>query len=555
FLENFYLKGKRSVAKARTEGPAAWVFPADDPRPVEQARLLNLLRLQGLEIHKTTGEIRLGTGKDETVFPAASYVVRMDQPYSRMADMMLDRQYYNPRDPRSYDDTGWTFGALRNVRTTRVVDTAILDRPMDKVAGEVQAKGLVTGSGNTLVIDHNTDNTLATLRFRFAKTPMEVAEEAFELAGRTFRPGAVIVRDADRGALDAAIAELGLTAHATGSMPQVRTHALAAPRVAILHGWQSTQNDGWFRLAFDRLEIPYTYLADTAVRTSATLRERFDVIIVPPMGYGQLQLATLLRGIPKRGDTPMPWKNTPEMPNLYAEGLDQTDDIRGGLGYTGLMHLERFVSEGGLLISVGPSNALPVHGGMTEMVQLAETRQLQAPGVVVNATRDDPESPIMYGYDEKLPVYYDEGSILRVSTGFGGPQAREPVGRASGRGSATEPDVIQGREWTEPEAPPKRSPREEELFVREDVAELARAALPPRERWPRVVLRFAPEKDLLVSGMMQNGSELAERPAVVDVPHGDGHIVLFAINPMWRDQTMGSFFLVFNAMLNYEHLG
>ena len=41
----------------------------------------------------------------------------MDQPYSRMADMLLDTQYYNVNDPRPYDDTGWTMGAMRNVKT------------------------------------------------------------------------------------------------------------------------------------------------------------------------------------------------------------------------------------------------------------------------------------------------------------------------------------------------------------------------------------------------------------------------------------------------------
>src|SRR3954471_2118524 len=59
YLENFYAKSKRSVAKARTEGPAAYVFTADDPRPAEQARLLNLLKAQGIEVHKTTAEIRM----------------------------------------------------------------------------------------------------------------------------------------------------------------------------------------------------------------------------------------------------------------------------------------------------------------------------------------------------------------------------------------------------------------------------------------------------------------------------------------------------------------
>jgi hypothetical protein len=71
---------------------------------------------------------------------------------------------------------------------------------------------------------------------------------------------------------------------------------------------------------------------------------------------------------------------------------------------------------------------------------------------------------------------------------------------------------------------------------------------------PRIVLRFAPEKDLLISGMLAGGSELANRPVVVDVPVGKGHVVMFANNPMWRHQTQGSFFLFFNAALNYDHL-
>jgi hypothetical protein len=72
---------------------------------------------------------------------------------------------------------------------------------------------------------------------------------------------------------------------------------------------------------------------------------------------------------------------------------------------------------------------------------------------------------------------------------------------------------------------------------------------------PRVVLRFAPEKDLLISGMLAGGRELAGRPAVVDIPAGRGHVVMFANNPMWRHQTHGSFALLFNAILNFDNLG
>jgi hypothetical protein len=35
---------------------------------------------------------------------------------------------------------------------------------------------------------------------------------------------------------------------------------------------------------------------------------------------------------------------------------------------------------------------------------------------------------------------------------------------------------------------------------------------------------------------------------------GKGHVVLFAINPMWREETQGSFSLLFNAIMNFDHL-
>jgi hypothetical protein len=78
--------------------------------------------------------------------------------------------------------------------------------------------------------------------------------------------------------------------------------------------------------------------------------------------------------------------------------------------------------------------------------------------------------------------------------------------------------------------------------------------LPPPSLYPRVVLRFADEKDLWISGMFAGASELAGTPVVIDVPVGRGHVVLFANNPMWRQITQGSFMLLLNAALNFDHL-
>jgi hypothetical protein len=593
FLNNFYLKSRRAVEKARKEGPAAWVFPADDSRPGEQAGLLNLLQMQGVEVQRTSKEFRIPSpssstepadktpgrrrgdsaeaGPDdkkpadaaekkpaETVIPSGSYVVRMDQPYSRLADAVLDTQYYNPRDPRSYDDTGWTLGALRNVKTVRVTDAAILDVPMQKM-GAIEVAGGVSGEGATFLINHNTDNALATLRFRLHDVPMDAAEEPFELDGNKFKAGTFVIRKADRNALDQAARDLGIKVMATKSEIKVATHPLAAPRVALVHNWQNTQNDGWYRIAFESLKIPYTYIADTKLRETANLRQGFDVIILPPMGGpGPSGLSSIIRGLPMRGSA-LPWKKSNDTPNLFAPGLDSTDDIRGGLGFSGLANLEQFVRDGGLLIAVQSSAAVPVAGAMTDMVTVNDARTMQAPGSVVLSSIDDKRSPIAYGYDDKLYIYFRQGPIIGVSTGLGGPggqggQEGAATGRASGRGSISDPDVIQGRTYIAPEKEPKRSPREQELYIPEDTPENVRWFLPPREAFPRVVLRFAAEKELLLSGMITGGNEIAEKPAVVDVPHGQGHVVLFANNPMWRGETNGSFFLIFNAVMNYDHL-
>ena len=91
--------------------------------------------------------------------------------------------------------------------------------------------------------------------------------------------------------------------------------------------------------------------------------------------------------------------------------------------------------------------------------------------------------------------------------------------------------------------------------MNEELREAMRAYIAPDEMTPRVVLKFAAESELLISGMLAGGRELAGKPTIVDVPLGKGHVVMFANNPMWRQQTQGSWAMVFNAAMNFASLG
>ncbi|MCA1591416.1 MAG: hypothetical protein LC754_01920 [Acidobacteria bacterium] len=586
FLRNFYLKSKRSVEKPKKEGPAAYVFPADDPRPGAQAELLRTLQLQGVEISRAVAPFNVtvsrkkadkpasadgkgaaqpggqktavgksGNKPDEQSetrqFPAGSYVVRMDQPYSRIADMLLDYQYWSPNDPQKqpYDDTAWTLGELGNVRVARITDVKVLDAPVERVAGEVRALGGVRGGGSVFVINHNTDNALMTLRYRLKDTPVEVAEEPFEAGKQKFNRGSFIIRQAQKTELERAASELGLQVQALASAPTVKTHPVKAARIAIMHTWQSTQDEGWWRLAFDDLKIPYDYISTQDVSRDDNLRAKYDAILFAPVGTSA---QSIIAGMPMWGN-PLPWKTTTLTPNLGK--IDATDDMRPGLGWSGLGNLQKFVRQGGLFVSVMDTAELAVNYGFAPGVSVARANKLKVTGSILRSKFVDPASPIAYGYGDALSIYSFDGPIFNLSNFAGGRGGRRPPGeseRATGRGTVEDPDVVQGRQPVE--APEElRAETWEAMPVTDEQRRNGINVIPAQSR-PRVVLRYGDNKDLLVSGLLEGGGEIAQHAAVIDVPVEQGHVLLFSNNPVWRGETKGSYFLVFNAILNFDNL-
>jgi hypothetical protein len=579
FLKNFYLKAKRSVLKAKTEGPAAYVFPGDDPRPGAQAELLRTLQKQRCEISRATAPFTVSVPvkrrttrpgdesahvepappadqkKEEKTevrqFPAGTYIVRMDQPYSRIADALLDYQYWSPNDPQKnpYDDTGWTFGELFNVQVVRVTDSKVLDAVMAPVSGAVRSPGAVTGTGTFFVVNHDADPNLLALRYRLKGVPFEAAEEPFEAAGHKFNRGSFIIKGGEAGELQKLAGDLGLQVYALATAPTVKTHPIKAPRLAFVHTWLGTQDEGWWRQELDLLKVPFDYISTQTIAATANLNDRYDVILFPPAGRSAQQIVA---GMPMWGN-PLPWKKTELTPNIGVE--DSTDDMRPGLGWIGLANLDRFVRSGGLLITTDDTSDLAIGYGLTQGVSVQRSTRLKAPGTVVRSRFVDGASPIAYGYGDILSVYMSDPLILSVSNTLGGRGGRfggDDRERPTGRGTVDDPDTPQGRPVVEAPEEPRVEPWQAAPVTDEQLRNGINV-IPVRQR-PRVILRYGDARDLLVSGLLEGGNDIAQHPAVVDVPHDKGHVVLFSPNPVWRGETEGSYALVFNAILNYDHL-
>jgi hypothetical protein len=584
FMQNFYEKSKRSILKSRTEGPAAYVLPADDPRPGAQADLLRVMQRQAVEVSRAPAAFTVnvparrgraggaggrgaGAGADSAgrapaqdtaraqrfeprTFPAGSYIIRMDQPYSRIADALLDYQYWSPTEPQRnpYDDTGWTFPEAFAVQAVRVLDTKVLDVPVERVT-EVRAPGGVTGSGSVFAINHNGDNALATLRYRFKDADFQVAEEPFDAAGQKFNRGSFVIRGVASGELDRAGRELGLRAYALSAAPPVRMHPARAARVAIMHTWTSTQTEGWWRQAFDFLQIPFEYISTQDAAATADLNAKYDVIVFPPSG------GSIIEGMPMWRN-PMPWKNTPETPNIGTWA--QTDDMRPGLGYQGLANLQNFVKRGGVLITSTNTSQFALQNGFTSGVSANSARANSVVGSLLRSRIVDEHSPIVYGVRDSLAIYTDNGASFSISNSRAGGRGGGGGGggRPTGRGTPDDPDVAQGRPALDPrfEAPPRPTAQPWQATpITDDQLRNPLNIIPPDQR-PRVALRFSDQRDLLVSGLLDGGGDIAQRPVVVDVPLERGHVVLFANNPMWRGETIGSYFMVFNTILNFDNL-
>ncbi|MEO7455040.1 MAG: M14 family zinc carboxypeptidase [Gemmatimonadaceae bacterium] len=538
FMENFSLKATRMVARGTQAAPYAFVIPHDQKRSAEAGDLVNYFRKIGSEVHVATADFATttmpavierglvggGAGparpdsaarrdtaaapKNSATVHAGDWIVRMDQPYTALVRTVLALQRFRPDDPSPYDDTGWSLDQLRHVTAMTIADSSILTKPMSLLTADVAPAGSTTGTGGTLAIAHVGDWRSATLPWKVGGNKVQVADTAFTAGGATFAAGTYLV--ASNSATLDAVTKLGLKATALASAPTVRSHALTLPRIVFLHTWIETQNEGWVRHALEEMGVPFTYTSTQSIRKPRYL-DKFDVVLFPHVGASASQL---VNGRAMVGPA-IPWKKTPLTPNIGV--IDSTDDIRPGIGFDGLAALKAFVDRGGLLVTEGNSTRLPIDFGFTPTVSVTTTPRLVARGAVFRAEAVERASPILYGYSERtFPVYFNTAPMFTVAP-------------------APDADTASRR-------------------VAQNVADLSIEKEAARQR-ARVIVRFTPRADsLLVSGLLDNGSEMAGRGAVVDAPVGNGHVVMFGIRPMWRYETQGSYAMLLNAMLNWNAL-
>lgn len=491
FLKNFWERGKKSCELGKEKPPYAFIVPADQKDPVETASLINVLLKQKIEVHRTNALLSVEEGK----YPKGSYVIRMDQPYRNLVLNLLGIQKYPEEAPRSYDDTGWTLGLHMDVETVEIKDKAIFDADLMPVTLPVKAKGNVAGgeAKGAYLIENRTINNMFVARLRLKDFTVMAAESAFDAAGKSFCAGSMIIPVGD----------------ASSDIHQV-IRSLAVELGLEILSCDSVPGVKRHEMDIPRLAIYHTWYS---TQDDGWTRFAFDQLGIPfemihkdHLKEGRLKDkydvilfsnchgrkgADIVNGIDPARRGALEFVKSEEFKHLGVP--DSCSDMSGGMGLEGVANLKEFVEDGGLLILLQNPVRIAVDYGLLRGIDVSRTSSaFYNPGSLLRAEVANDEHPVVYGYDKNPVVYRSQsGPLLNVA-------------------------------------------EEMEKYV---------------------VLKYAKEDPLCLSGIVGGDKEIKDKAAIVDVPKGDGHILLFTFNPFWRDLNHGNYWFVFNAILNYNDVG
>ena len=164
-------------------------------------------------------------------------------------------------------------------------------------------------------------------------------------------------------------------------------------------------------------------------------------------------------------------------------------EYRSGFGADGVKMLQAFVQKGGTLVTFGQAGDLPIQRfnlPVRDVVAGLPSKEFWSPGSTLRV-RFDNHNPIAFGMPR-------EGYALFLA----GSQAYEVT--------TTTPNV-------------------------------------------EIISTFV-EREVLQSGWLLGEGVIAKKAAALTVAHGAGRVVLLGFRPQHRDQTHGTFKLVFNSLFN-----
>jgi hypothetical protein len=350
-LNSFYRIGKHA---AERRSPDAFVISSRQSDPGAAQKLMETLAQGDIEIDRA-GAAFTAAGK---AYPAGSYIIRMQQPYSSYAKTLLEKQVYPdlrlyPDGPprRPYDVTAHTLPLLMGV----AVDT--ITQPF---------------------------KAQATRSARFEFPAVSAGSTLAATDSDTWRKVTAALKQKQQVWRNRASGEFIVGARPTGD-----ARAVKLPRIGLYKSFVPSIDEGWTRWLLEQFGFEYTNITNREIQRG-NLRDRFDAIIIPD----------------QRGETIARGYKSGSMPAEYT----------GGLGDNGADSLKQFASKGGAVIFLNEASdfaveqmGLPVNDALAGV----SNREFYAPGSLLSVRLE--AHPLTLGLPRDIPVWFESGPAFEIT--------------------------------------------------------------------------------------------------------------------------------------------
>ncbi|MGA0155204.1 MAG: M14 family zinc carboxypeptidase [Flavobacteriaceae bacterium] len=506
-LKNFYQKGVNNTRFAEKNKIKQFTIPAAQRDPSMAAYLVNQLRAQGIEVHQVVEGEAVG-----------SYLIKLDQPYSKLAYDLLTEQNY-PKEAKfpPYDAIAWTLSMLYGVDVEKNEAFTHSPAELELITEEVRYEAKATGEATNYVLDYNaqskTLSALYALKQYSKNAKAYTSDLSFTVANDTLSEGSIVFSGLTASQAQKLATDFELDLKATQTVPS-DLRAISLPKVAVFHSWTDTQAEGWVRFTLEQRQIPYTSIDKDDLK-SGKLRSKFDVIVIP---HQRGDATSFIHGV-SNSFGPMPFTKTA---TFQAHGTpDSSEDITGGPGFDGIHQLSAFVEAGGILIPLDNSSTIVAELGIGKQLSRQNTSKLFHPGSIVTAKARQSKSPLLYGYPEKFHLYKGNTPLLKTAL-----RDRHYM-------------VLQYGD----------DPQSDETPYEGAIMGL------PEDQQPKATEKSKDKARKYVrSGMVRNENEIVGHGALFNVPHGKGSVISFTFNPLNRFLNHHDSGLFWNALIHWNHL-
>ncbi len=426
-LYNRYQAARDNIQHFSKEPPFAYVISDKQADTPEAGLLAQKMIDNGLDVYASKNGFKV----NGVSYPAGSWVIPMDQPFSALAKELFERQHYPDALENGtakavdlpYDVTGWTLPLQMGVSVDAVSDPLPPEQRalMAKIDKVDLPESSVDGTGTIFAVSHKANASFQLVNAALqAGASVSLAQDPVKTAAGT-EIGAFLIGGVSRSAI-ADFAKKYAVSAAAVSAP-AHTLSIKKARVGLYRPWAPSIDEGWTRWILENYGFEPKSIYNADMR-SADLHSRYDVIILPDMSSKQLTDGFGI-GV---------------VPGQYA----------GGIGDDGLENLREFTRSGGTLLALNrtasgliPLMSLPVENA----IEGAKSDKFFCSGALLRVETEHAEMPANYGVSDAPVVMFQNGPAFQPLPGFHGvalaryPKETNPLES----GLLLHPEAIEGK--------------------------------------------------------------------------------------------------------------